>query len=219
MGDQNFKSLNTFLDVVLALVFLRMIEFLPAFEDKHWIHLPYGLFSLLASDPANLTRIVFGVIIIVYYWNRKNTLLSVVDKSNGAFATLSVASLFFVCLFMYALVADPTYIGGPPTLLLQSLSLFAASLLGFFALRYAIHAGLVRPEMKLTAEKMTRVDLRNPLTAAIAAGLSWSGLTIWTLSWFVLMPLFSALLTKRTTHHLVPRCAHLLSERRASRGC
>jgi hypothetical protein len=42
----------------------------------------------------------------------------------------------------------------------------------------------------------TRVDLSNPLKALVATALSWSGLIVWTLSWFVLMPLFSALLAK-----------------------
>jgi hypothetical protein len=39
---------------------------------------------------------------------------------------------------MYALIADPEYVGGVPTLLLQSVSLAIASLLSFFALRYAM---------------------------------------------------------------------------------
>jgi hypothetical protein len=39
--------------------------------------------------------------------------------------------------------------------------------------------------------------LSNPLTAVIATGLSWSGVTIWTLSWFILMPLFGFLLARR----------------------
>jgi hypothetical protein len=39
-------------------------------------------------------------------------------KSNGLFATLVNTSMAFLLLFLYALAADPTYIGGPPTLLL-----------------------------------------------------------------------------------------------------
>lgn len=196
MNDRGLRSLNRFLDVVFALVFFRIVEFLPSFEDRHWTQLPYGLLSLLQSEPANLTRVVFGVIIVVYYWDRKNALLSVVEKSNGVFATLSVGSLFFICLFMYALVADPAYAGGPPTLLLQSLSIFMASLLAFCALHYAIRFGLTPPAMRPTAERLTRADLSNPLTAVVAAGLSWSGLAVWTLSWFILMPLFSLLLRR-----------------------
>ena len=91
---------------------------------------------------------------------------------------------------MYALVADPTYAGGVPTLLLQSVSILIGSSLSFVALRYAIRADLVRPELKPSVEQIARVDLSNPLAALVATGLSWSGLTIWTLSWFILMPLF-----------------------------
>jgi hypothetical protein len=195
--DQELRSLGIFLDVVFALMFFRIVEFLPSFLDEHWQHLPHGLLSLLASQPANLTRVVFGLVVTVYYWTQKNTLLSLLGKSNGVFATLSLASLSFLCLFMYALVADPMYVGGVPTLLLQSVSVLIVSLLSFIALLYAIHADLVRPELKPSAKQIARIDLRNPLTAIVAAGLSWSGLTIWTLSWFVLMPLFGWLLAIR----------------------
>jgi hypothetical protein len=196
MADQNLKSLNTFLDVVFALMFFRIIEYLPPFEDKHWTQLPHGLLSLLAGEPANLTRVGFGVIIVVYYWSRKNSAMSLIGRANGIFTTLAIASVFFLCLFMWALVADPRYVGGPPTLLLQSASLFVASLLGLLALHYAIRAGLTPPELKPSAEQFARVDLSNPLTALIATGLSWSGLTIWSLSWFILMPLLSTLLAR-----------------------
>ena len=197
MLDEKLRSLGVFLDVVFALMFFKIAEFLPSFQDGRWVHLPHGLLSLLTSQPMNLMRVVFGLIVTAYYWNRKNTFLSVLARSNVVVATLSIAALTFLCLFMYALIADPTYAGGVPTLLLQSVTLLIASLLGLFGLRYAIHANLTRPELKASAEQIARLDLSNPLTAIIATTLSWSGLTIWTLSWFVLMPLFSWLLAKR----------------------
>ena len=192
--DRDLRSLGIFLDVIFALMFFRIVEFLPPFQDGRWIQLPHGILSLLASQPANLTRVGFGLVITVYYWTRKNASLSLLAGSNDVVSTLSIASLSFVCLFMYALIADPEYVGGVPK---QSVSLLIASLLSFLALRYAIHADLVRTEVKPSAEKAARIDLSNPLTALVATGLSWSGLTLWTLSWFVLMPLFSWLLAKR----------------------
>jgi len=194
--DGRLRSLGIFLDVVFALIFFRIVEFLPSFQDGRCVQLPHGMLSLLASSPANLTRVIFGLLMTVYYWYRKNIFLSLLARSNGVLATLSITSLFFVCLFMYALVADPTYAGGVPTLLLQSVSILIGSLLSFFALRYAIRADLVRPELKPSVEKIARIDLSNPLAALVATGLSWSGLTIWTLSWFILMPLFAWLLAK-----------------------
>lgn len=196
-SDQTLRSLNRFVDVVYALLFFRAIEYLPSFQDGRWTHFPNGLLSLLASQPANLTRVIFGVVIIVYYWGRKNGFSVFIARSNAMFATLTIASLAFLCLFMWALYADPTYIGGPPTLLLQSLSLAIGSLLGFIALHYAIRAKLTQPELNASAEQFARTDISNPLTAVIAAALSWSGLPIWTLSWFILMPLFSMLLARR----------------------
>jgi hypothetical protein len=195
--DQKLRSLGVFLDVVFALMFFRIVEFLPPFQDGQWAHLPHGILSLLASQPRNLVRVGFGLVITVYYWNRKNTLFSLLARSNSIIATLSIAGLSFLCLFMYALIADPMYVGGVPTLLLQSVSLVIAGLLGIFALRYAIDADLTRPELKPSAEQIARIDLSNPLTAIIATALAWTGLTIWTLSWFVLTPLTWWLLARR----------------------
>lgn len=67
-------------------------------------------------------------------------------------------------------------------LLLQSCSLAIAGVLSYFALRYAIRAKLTRSDACATAPHFARVDLSNPITAIIAAALSWSGLTIWTLN-------------------------------------
>ena len=197
MLEEKLQSLGVFLDVVFALMFVRIVAFLPSFQDGHWVRLPHGILSLLASQPANLTRVVFGLVITAYYWNRKNTFLSLLARSDGVIAALSIASLAFLCLFMYALLADPMYVGGAPTLFLQSVSILIASLLCLSALRYAIHANLTRPDLKPSAGQIARTDLSNPLTAIIATALSWSGLILWTLSWFVLMPLFSWLLAKR----------------------
>jgi len=193
--DEQLGSLNRFLDVVFALMFFRILQFLPAFEDKHWTQLPHGLVSLLAGDPTNLMRIGFGVVMVVYYWTRKNALLSLLERSTGVLAVLSIASLCFVCLFMYALIADPMMVGGPPTFFLESASLAVAAFLGFVALRYAIGAELTRPELRPAVEQIARTDLSNPLTAVVAAGLSWSGPLIWTLSW-CLIPVFAMFLAK-----------------------
>jgi hypothetical protein len=195
--DRSLKSLSRFLDVLFALAFFRIVEYLPSFMSGHWMQLPHGLLSLLASSPANLVRVVFGLVTVSYFWFRKNTLLSLVESSNALFVTLAVASMAFILLFIYALAADPMYIGGPPTLLLQSASFFIASLFGYLSLRYAIQAGLTPPALRTNAKRMARIDLSNPLTAIIATALSWSGLTIWTLSWFVFWPLFTVLLARR----------------------
>jgi uncharacterized membrane protein len=158
--DEKLTSLGLFLDVVFALLFFGIVEFLPPFSDGRWMQLPHGILSL--------TRVVFDLVITAYYWNRKNTFLSLLTQSNAVFTTLSIATLCFFCLFMHALIAEPRYGGGAPTLLTQSVSVLIASLLGFLASRYAIHANLIRPDLRMSAEQTARVDLSNPLTAAIA---------------------------------------------------
>ena len=48
--DGRLRSLGIFLDVVFALIFFRIVEFLPSFQDGHWVQLPHGLLGLLARQ-------------------------------------------------------------------------------------------------------------------------------------------------------------------------
>src|SRR5579871_1594964 len=122
-GNRTLRSLDRLLDVLFALAFFRTIEFLPMAQGTQLSSLPYGILSVIGSSPANITRVAFCLIIIIYYWSRKNALLAVLQTANGVFALLSVASVAALFVFLYALAADPTYVGGWPTLLLQSGSL------------------------------------------------------------------------------------------------
>jgi hypothetical protein len=83
MFDSRLSSLNTFLDVVFALAFFRVVEFLPVLHDQRLANLPKGLLSLLASQPTNLERVAFGIVVVIYYWNRKNYFLSVLQDRTG----------------------------------------------------------------------------------------------------------------------------------------
>lgn len=89
-------SLGRFLDVVFAIMFFRIVEFLPSFQGAHWVQLPHGILRLLASQAKNLTRVVFGLIITIYYWFRKDALLRVLARSNGGVLTLLLQSVSLV---------------------------------------------------------------------------------------------------------------------------
>ena len=186
--DNRLNSLNTFLDIVFALALFRVVQFLPALHDQRLADLPNGLLSLLASQPTNLERVAFGFVVVVYYWNRKNYFFSVLARSNGILASLSITAALFLFIFAYALIADPYMLGGPWTLFIESISLAVCGFLSLLALHYAIRAGLTDPERRSAAEQIAHIGLSSPVAAVAAMALSWSGSLIWTLSWFVQMP-------------------------------
>ena len=188
MIDNRLSSLNTFLDVVFALAFFRVVQFLPALHEQRLTDFPKGFLSLLAGQATDLERVAFGVVVVVYYWNRKNYFFSVLARSNGMLASLTIAAALFLFIFAYVLIADPNMLGGPGTLFIESVSLAVCGVLSLLALHYAIRAGLTDPEQRSAAQQIAHIGLSNPLTAVAAMALSWSGSLIWTLSWFVLMP-------------------------------
>jgi hypothetical protein len=66
-GKKHPRRLEVFLDVVYALLFIRMIDFLPPAEHMRWVDSPIGILQVFADNPGKLLRIVipFGVIWVV----------------------------------------------------------------------------------------------------------------------------------------------------------
>ena len=109
-GKKHLKRLETFLDVVYALLFFRILHYLPHSEDMAWADKPLGLLSLLWANADELLRIIVGMGLTIIYWNLNNKLFGSLVRTNGRHAILALLQMFFVCLFIYfATVLRPEY--------------------------------------------------------------------------------------------------------------
>lgn len=187
MGRKHLRRLEVFLDVVYALLFIRMIAYLPPAENLSWVDSPIGLLQVFADRPGELARVVIGVGLTVIYWNLNNRLLAPLSRTDSRHAVFALVQMFFVCLFVYFAISDPALKGGPSSPALQALSLAIAGFIGVVGLRYAAKAGLM--DDRLTNEDRDRIlrsTLIEPCTALINIPVAWIGPLAWTLGWFVI---------------------------------
>ena len=186
-GKKYLRRLETFMDVVYALLFFRILHYLPHSEDMAWTDRPLGLLSLLWANADELLRIIVGLGLTIIYWNLNNKLFGSLVRTNGRHAILAFLQMFFVCLFIYFAISDPGLAGGPSSPALQSVSLFIAGFVGLWGWSYARKNQLVNEDLtEAEKDRVGRSGLIEPITALLNTPLAFVGPMAWTLGWFII---------------------------------
>lgn len=186
-GKKHLQRLETFLDVLYALLFFQMLHFLPQAEDMAWADKPLGLLSLLWANADELLRIFVGLALTIIYWNLNNKLFGPLVRTNGRHAILALLQMFFVCLFIYFAISDPGLAGGPSSPALQCVSLFIAGFVGLWGWSYAGKNQLVNEDLtEAEKDRVARSGLIEPITALLNTPLAFVGPMAWTLGWFII---------------------------------
>ena len=160
--------------------------YLPETEELTWTELPLGLLSLLLDNSLNLMRLLIGVGLTLISWNLTHKLLGPLERTNGVHTFLVLLQLFFVCLFLFFAIADPTLqsISSPVG---QSICLALSGFIGVASWSYARQNGLVKTVLTKTQKDDVRKSvLIEPTTALLNSGLGFVGPGSWILGWFVI---------------------------------
>jgi uncharacterized membrane protein len=186
-GKKHLRRLETFLDVVYALLFFQILLYLPHSEDMAWADKPLGLVSLLWANAGELLRIIVGMGLTIIFWNLNNKLFGPLVRTNGRHATFALLQMFFVSLFIYFAISDPALAGGPSSPALQSVSLFIAGFVGLWGWSYARKNHLVNEDLtEAEKDRVVRSGLIEPITALLNTPLAFVGPIAWTLGWFII---------------------------------
>jgi len=186
-GKKHLQRLETFLDVLYALLFFQMLHYLPQGEDMAWADKPLGLLSLLWANADELLRIFVGLALTIIYWNLNNKLCGPLVRTNGRHAILALLQMFFVCLFIYFAISDPGLAGGPSSPALQCVSLFIAGFVGLWGWSYAGKNQLVNEDLtEAEKDRVARSGLIEPITALLNTPLAFVGPMAWTLGWLII---------------------------------
>lgn len=186
-GYKQLRRLETFLDVVYAILFVNFImSYLPETEDMTWTELPFGLWSLLLDNSLNLLRLLIAVGLTLISWNLTHKLLGPLERTNGVHTLLVLVQLIFVCLFLFFAIADPTLqsVSSPVG---QSICLALSGFIGVAGWSYARKNGLVKTVLtKAQKDDIGKSVIIEPTTALVNTGLGFVGPGSWTLGWFVI---------------------------------
>lgn len=196
-GARQLGRLKTLLDILYAVLIIKVLDFLPMAETMEWADKPYGLLNYFIEDPVILLRILIGVALTIISWNQTNNLFKSLERTDGVHALYSILQIIFVYLFIYFALADPNLEGGPSSPALQCICLAISGLMGILGWRHAGLKGLADPDLdKVEFERITRNNMKEPLTAFLNTGLAFVGPTVWTIGWLV-WPFIVSFLIKR----------------------
>ena len=180
--------LATLTDVVYAVGLVLVIQWLPLPEESHtggavWIA------DLWAEYATNIVAVIIGVVFIILYWIRSNTLMTALDRTDGIHTGLTIASVFFLLLLLYV-VRVSEQVAAPSRRAGESL---AVALIGVFAGAawwWARRKNLVREG--ITAEEKLGVQIEafaEPMAALVTLPFAFVGEIGWNLAWLAYIPI------------------------------
>ncbi len=187
--------LATLTDVVYAVGLVLVIQWLPLPEESHatgtiWIA------DLWAEYATNIVAVVIGLVFLILYWIRSNTLMTALDRTDGVHTGLTIASVFFLLLLLYV-VRVSEQVAAPSRRAGESIAVALIGLAAGAAWWHARRKGLVREG--ISAKEMLAVQIEafaEPLSALVTLPFAFVGEVAWNLAWFAYIPI-AAVLRKR----------------------
>lgn len=187
------QRLKTLTDVVYGAALVVVIGWLPLpeeFDGARW------LIDVFSAHPENMIATLLGLLYLIVYWMRSNTLMADLDRTSPMHAGLSIASVFFLLFLLYVVRINHELDGASA----QASESAAVALVGIFAgLAWwrARKEGLVRESVNQTARVALQIEAyAEPLTAILTFPVAYVGGLWWNLSWLLYIPI-SRLLRRR----------------------
>jgi uncharacterized membrane protein len=189
-------------DVVYAVALVFIIEWLPLPSESVNQGESLTLLQLFAEHSRNMIAELIGLLFVIIYWLRSNTLLAPLDRTDGMHTGFSIVSVFFVLVLLYSVrIGDdlaPNSRRATESLVVGLIGLAAA-----VAWWRARKKGLTRPGM--TPKETTDLQIEafaEPLTALITLPVAFVGELAWNLAWLAYIPI--AALVRRRSHRAAP---------------
>jgi uncharacterized membrane protein len=181
--QRQLRRLETLIDVVYGITIWRLFTLLPHPEENpEW----NTLLDMLIDSWLNFAVAIIALVIVIIYWIQSNLLFKYLVRTDSWHTGISVAQIFSLLLFLYAIRVGIDYEANAVTRIFESSMACLVGIFSFAAWYYALHKGnLVTDELEADeAESITERIKAEPITAAITIPFA-AGMWMWELSWFV----------------------------------
>jgi len=182
------KRLATLTDVVYAVALVLIVLWLPLPDESHASDAVW-LADLFAEYASSIVAVLIGLVFVILYWIRSNTLLSALDRTDGMHTGFSIASVFFL-LFLLYIVRVSEQVAAPSRRAGESIAVALIGLMAAAAWWRARRKGLVREG--LTTDDLVGIQLEaftEPATALVTLPFAFVGELAWNLSWLAIIPI------------------------------
>jgi uncharacterized membrane protein len=175
-------------DVVFGAALILIVFWLPR-PDETLVAGEVWIGQLFLDHAQNLISVLIGLVFVILYWLRSNTLLSSLDRTDGVHTALSITSVFFLLLLLYVVqiagdVAAPSRRAG------ESVAVVLIGLSAAGAWRWACFKDLVRDGISDSDRLKAQIEaFSEPLTALITLPFAYVGEWSWNLAWLSYIPI------------------------------
>jgi uncharacterized membrane protein len=186
------QRLTTLTDVVYAVALVLIIQWLPMPAESH-AEGAVSFMALFSEYATNMVAVLIGLVFIIMYWLRSNTLLTALDRTDSVHTALSIASVFFLLLLLYV-VRVSHEVAGPSRRAGESVAVALIGLAAAAGWWWARRKGLVREG--ITKEEMLGVQIEafaEPMAALVTLPFAFVGEVAWNLAWLAYLPIAAIL--------------------------
>jgi hypothetical protein len=184
-GKKQLRRLEVVMDVLYAIMIWRAFQLLPRPTKADWSL--EGMKAFLSANGLGYVLVVVFILIVIIYWIQNNVLFDNLERTDGKHTALSIAQLFSLLLFLYAIKLGVDVGASAASRVVESSTAF---LVGFFsaaAWGYAIKdRRLLAPEVtQQYADTLRKRYYAEPVTAALTIPFAFVGPIAWEISWFL----------------------------------
>jgi uncharacterized membrane protein len=179
--------LATLTDVVYGVALVLVVSWLPL-PSESAAQGKIFLLDLFAEFSGNLVGALIGLVFVIVYWIRSNTLLTALDRTDGVHTGFSIASVFFLLFLLYT-VRISGEVTAQSHRAAESIAVALIGLMAAAAWWRARRKDLVREG--LTKEDLVGIQLEaftEPVAALITLPFAFVGELAWNLSWLAIIP-------------------------------
>lgn len=180
---KQLRRLQTLVDVVYALVIVRLFMRLPNPGSSEVV----GFDPLLIfSEGGNrFLMLIIGFILVLVYWFQSNKTSGNLLKTDGKHTILTLFQLFFLLFYLYSVRLDLVFASDALALFMQSVNLALAGFMSVFAWLYVNkNPGFVSESVsQKEAKEIRNAILAEPLAACVTIPFAFVGPAMWNLSW------------------------------------
>ena len=195
--EKQLRRLHTLLDVVYALIIVRLFMMLPNPEASEVVG--FDPLAIFTEGGDRFIMLIIGFILVLIYWFQSNKTTGNLVKTDGKHTVLSLLQLFFLLFYLYSVRLDLVFESDILALFMQSVSLALAGFMGVLAWIYATkHADLISDAVSKQEAKDIKIGiLSEPLASTFTIPFAFIGPLLWNLSWLSVL-VFGWFLKKRS---------------------
>ena len=183
--EKQLRRLETVMDVVYAILLWRAFQLLPRPTKADWSL--EGMKAFMSANALGFVLVLVFVLLVIIYWTQNNVLFNNLDHTDGKHTALSIAQLFSLLLFLYAIKLGMDVGAGVATRAVESITALLVGLTSAAAWGYAVKNRrlLAQDVTQEHAEKLRKRYYAEPVTAFITIPFAFVGPIVWELSWFL----------------------------------